>query len=54
MMRMRIRIRRKKHRKALIDQRRMWRTAGIVGDINGYECDNADADEEQEALQADD
>jgi hypothetical protein len=27
---MRMRMRRKKHRKRIIDQRRMWRTVGIV------------------------
>jgi hypothetical protein len=32
----------------------MWRTEGIVGDIDGYECDDADADEEKSASQADD
>jgi hypothetical protein len=33
-----------------MDQRRMWRTDGIVGDINGYECedgDSVDADAEE-------
>jgi hypothetical protein len=31
MARMRMRMRRKKHRKAMMDRRRMWRTEGIVG-----------------------
>jgi len=30
-MRMRMRMRRKTHRKRMMDQRRMWRTEGIVG-----------------------
>jgi hypothetical protein len=35
----------------------MWRTEGIVGDVDGDECkdgDDADADGEEYALQADD
>jgi len=40
-------MRRKKHCKPMIDQLRMWRTEGIVGDIDGYECDDADADAEE-------
>jgi len=44
-MRMRMQMRRKKHRKPMMDQRRMLRTEGIVGDIDGYECNDADADE---------
>jgi len=44
----RIRIRRKKHRKPMMDQRRMWRTEGIVGDVDRYECeDGDDADEDE-------
>jgi len=31
MMRMRMQMRRTKHRKQIMDQRRMWRTEGIVG-----------------------
>jgi len=31
-MRMRMRMRMKKHRKSMIDERRMWRTEGIVLD----------------------
>ena len=46
-MQMRMRMRRKKHRKPMMDQRRMWRTEGIVGDVDGYECNDADADEEE-------
>jgi len=37
----------KKHRMPMIDQRRMWKTEGIVGDVDRYECDDADADEEK-------
>jgi hypothetical protein len=41
-------MRRKKHRKPMMDQDRIWRrTDGIVGDVNGYECDDADVDGEQ-------
>jgi hypothetical protein len=39
-----------KHHKPMIDQRRMWRTEGIVGDVDRYECkdgDDAHADEEE-------
>jgi len=32
----------------------MWRTEGIVGDVDGYECNDADADEEEYASQVDD
>jgi hypothetical protein len=39
-------MRRKKHRKPKMDQCRMWRTKGIVGDVDRYEYDDADADEE--------
>jgi hypothetical protein len=41
-------MRRMTCRKPMMDQRRMWRTEGIVGDDDGYECedgDHADADE---------
>jgi hypothetical protein len=44
-MRMQMRMRRNKHSQPMMDQRRMWRTEGIVGDVDGYECDDADADE---------
>ena len=54
MMRMQMSMTRKKHHEAMMDQRRMWRTEGIVGDDNAYECDDADADEEESASQADD
>jgi len=47
MMPMPMPMRRKKHRKPMMDQRRMWRTEGLVGDVDGYECDDADADEEE-------
>ena len=30
-----------------MDQRKLWRTEGIVGDVDGYECDGAVADEEE-------
>jgi len=56
-MRMWMRIRRKKHRKLMMDQCRMWRTDLGPSDVNGYEGedgDNADADEEAELSQADD
>jgi hypothetical protein len=39
---MRMRMRRNKHRKLMIDQRRIWRTEVIVGDINGHECEDGD------------
>jgi hypothetical protein len=45
---MRMRMRRMKHHKPMMDQSRMWRTEGIVGDVDRYECkhgDDADADE---------
>jgi len=43
-------MRRKKHRKPMMDQCRMWRTEGIVGSVNVYKCehgDDADADNEE-------
>jgi len=46
---MRMGMRKNKHRKPMMNQHRMWWTEGIVGDVNGYECehgDNADVDEE--------
>jgi len=52
-----MRIRRKNHRKLMMDQRRMLRTEGIECDVDGYECahrDDGDADEDKAALQADD
>jgi hypothetical protein len=39
-----------KHRKPMMHQHRMWRTEGIVGDADGYECKDGpdvDADEEE-------
>jgi hypothetical protein len=48
---------RKKHRKPMMDQRRMWRTDLRPSDVEGYEGeddDDADADEEEEASPADD
>jgi hypothetical protein len=52
-----MRMRRKKHRKPMMDQRRMWKTDLGPSDVDGYEGedgDDADADEEEEASQADD
>jgi hypothetical protein len=40
-------MRRKKHRKPMMDQLRMWRTESIPGDVGEYECDDADADAEE-------
>jgi hypothetical protein len=42
-----MRMRRKKYRKPMMDQYRMWRTESIVGDVEVYECDDADVDEEE-------
>jgi hypothetical protein len=41
-------MRRNKHHKPMMDLRRMWKTEGIVGDVDGYEYEhgnNVDADE---------
>jgi hypothetical protein len=46
-MQMQMQMRGKTHRKPMMDQRRMWRTDGIVGDVDGYECDDADANAEE-------
>jgi hypothetical protein len=54
MMRMRRRRWWKKHCNLMIDQCRMWRTEVIVGYVDGYECDDVDANEEEYAPQADD
>jgi hypothetical protein len=54
---MRMGMRRKKHRKPMMDQRRMWRTDLGPSDVDGYEGedgDDVDADEEDEASLADD
>jgi len=54
---MRIRMRRKKHCKPMMDQCRLQRTDLGTSDVDGYECedgDNADTDEEDDALHADD
>jgi hypothetical protein len=49
-----MRMRRKKHRYPMLDQRRIWRTEG-TSTVDGYEGeDGDDADEEEEASQADD
>jgi hypothetical protein len=58
-MRMGMRMRRKKHRKSMMDQRRMWRTDLGQSDVDGYEGEDrevadADVDEEEEASQVDD
>jgi hypothetical protein len=48
-------MRRKKHRKSMMDQRSMRRTDLGPSDVDGYEVedgDDADADEEEEASQA--
>jgi hypothetical protein len=40
----------KKYRKLMMDQCRLWRTEGIVGDVDGYECEDgndADPDEDE-------
>jgi hypothetical protein len=50
-------MRRKNHRKSMMDQRRMWRTDLERSDVHGYEGEDgnaADADEEEEASQAND
>ena len=59
MMRMWMRMRRKKHRKSMMDQRRMSRSDLGPSDVDGYEGENgddadADADEEEEPSQVDD
>ena len=49
-------MRRKKHRKSMMDQRRMWRTDLGPSDVDGYEGedgDDADVNKEEEASQAD-
>jgi hypothetical protein len=56
-LRMRMRMRRKNHRKSMMNQRRMWRTDLELSDVDGYEgedADDADEDEEEEASQAND
>jgi hypothetical protein len=56
-MRTLMRMRRKTHRKLMMDQCRMLRTDLGPSDVDGYEGeddDDADADEEGEASQADD
>jgi hypothetical protein len=50
-------MRRKKHRKPMIDQCRMWRPDLEPSDVDRYEGedgDNADADVKEVASQADD
>jgi hypothetical protein len=54
---MRMWMRRKKHLKSMMDQRRLWRSDLGPSDVDGYEGEHgydADADEVEEALQADD
>jgi hypothetical protein len=58
-MRMRMWMRRKKHHKSMMDQRRVWRTDLGPSDVGGDEGEDgddadADADEEEEASQVDD
>jgi len=51
---MRIRMRRMKHRKPMMDQRRMWRTDLGTSDFDRYECEDGndtDTDAEEEASQ---
>jgi hypothetical protein len=33
-------MRRKKYRKPMMDQRKMWSTEGIVGDADEYDCED--------------
>jgi len=54
-------MRRKKLRKAIMDQHRMWRIDLGPSDVDGYEGEDgddadadADADEDEEASQVDD
>jgi hypothetical protein len=56
-------MRRKKHRKSMMDQRRMWRIDLGPSDVDGYEGEDGDdadavadgdANEEDEASQVDD
>jgi hypothetical protein len=47
MMRMRMQIRRKNHDTPMMDQHRVWSTESIVGDVDGYDCDDVDADQEE-------
>jgi hypothetical protein len=50
MVTMQIHMRRKRHRKGMMDQRRRWRTEVGVGNVAGYECedcDDADSDKEE-------
>jgi hypothetical protein len=54
---MRMRMRKKKQRKPMMDQRRMWRTdlgPSNVDEYEGEDDDDADVDEEEEASQTDD
>jgi len=47
---MRIQMRRNKYRKRMMDEHTMWRTEGILGDVDGYDCedgDDLDVDEEE-------
>jgi hypothetical protein len=47
---MRMPMRGNKHCQPMMDQRRMWRTKAIVGDVDRYEWedgDDVDTDEEQ-------
>jgi hypothetical protein len=58
-MRLQMRMMWKKHRKSMMDQRRMLRIDLAPSDVDGYEGEDgdhvdADADEEKEASQVDD
>ena len=56
-MQMRMLMRKNNHRKSMLDHCRMWRTDLGPSDVDGYDGEDggdADADEEEEALQADD
>ena len=46
---MQMQMRRNNYHQSTMDQRSMWSTEGIVGDVEAYECehgDDLDADEE--------
>jgi hypothetical protein len=56
-MRMQVRMRRKKHPKPMMNQRRMWTTDMGTSNVDRYECedgDNADIDAKEEPSQPDD
>jgi len=56
-MRIRMRMRKNKHRNPMMDQRTMWRTDLGTSDVEWYECedgDDANMDGVEVASQADD